>query len=102
MRYSRDSGSFAPRNVTYLRGTSGQRGTQLRESCDSTVRIPGTPLGNVAAPVTTTIARFYIESALCLCFIVGALAFVSWLAGGFRTSVPVQRVEEDDRVRSFD
>jgi hypothetical protein len=65
------------------------------------VRLPGTPLRNVAAPVTLTIARFYIESALCLCFIVGTLAFVAWLAEGFREvpgSVPVQ-VEEDDAPR---
>jgi hypothetical protein len=49
--------------------------------------------------VTATIARFYLESALCLCFIVGALVFVGWLAGGFG-EVPVQRVEEDDGPRS--
>jgi hypothetical protein len=105
MQRSARSGSFTPRDVTYLRGTSGQRGTNAEASCDSTVRIPGTPLRNVAAPVTTTIARFYLESALCLCFIVGALAFVGWLAEGFR-EVPVQGVpvelESDDRVRSYE
>jgi hypothetical protein len=75
----------------------------LRESCDP-VRTPGTPLKNVAAPVTTTIFRFYIESALCLCFIVGTLVFVGWLAEGFGEvprGVPVD-LESDDRVRSFD
>jgi hypothetical protein len=92
MRYSRDSGSFTPRDVTYLRGTPGQRGMNGGASCDSTVRTPGTPLRNLAPTAAELVARD-IASIL---IVPAVILIVWWAAGsGFVVSVPVE-VEHDD------
>jgi hypothetical protein len=90
---------FLPHDGILLRRTELQRGINGGASCDSTVRLPGTPLRGLAPTITSTIARFYLESALCLACIVGALVFVGWLADGFGEGVPTQ-VELDDGPQS--
>jgi hypothetical protein len=96
MRYSRDSGFFAPHGEATSRRTSGP--VSSVHVTERPVRLPGTPLRGLSPSADELIARRLVSV-----FIVPALILlVAWVAGsGFVVSVPVER-EADDRVRGSD
>src|SRR5690349_13873007 len=97
MRYSRVSGVRASVNTERPQSSRPpSRGVLTRESCDSTIRLPGTPLRGLSPTSAELVAR----NVATIFLVPAVILLVAWVAGsGFRVSVPVER-EQDDQVRS--
>jgi hypothetical protein len=77
MRNSRDSGSTLPHEGILLRRTNLQRGATLRESCDSTIRTPGTPLRGLAPSAAELVAR----NIATILLVPAVMLIVVWVVG---------------------